>query len=57
MISKSLKFWHNWFHRKEEQPELPPQDVATAAERRHPSAITVRAALRQKQKLNKAVTQ
>jgi len=57
MISKSLKFWHNWFHRKEEQPELPSQDVATAAERRHPSAITVRAALRQKQKLNKAATQ
>lgn len=56
MMSKSLKFWHNWFHRKEERSDAAPEEAATA-ERRHPPMITVRAAMRQKQKMNKTAAQ
>lgn len=56
MISKSLKFWHNWLHRNEERSDMTAEDTA-AVERRHPATITVRAVMRQKQKMNKTATQ
>lgn len=57
MISKSLKFWHNWFQRKEVPPEAQDGEESAVSGRKHPAAITVRAAMRQKQKLNKAAAQ
>ena len=54
MIMKSFKFWQSWFRRDEQEantPERTPDDVAT---RKPPATITVRAAMRQKQKLSRA---
>ncbi len=56
MSLKSLKFWHNWFQRKasETDPLIP---ANPEAERKHPSPVTIRAALRQKQKMTKMPAQ
>ena len=57
MSLKFLKFWHGWFDAK------PADDIdQTAAaeqtrERKPPATITVRTALRQKQKMSKAAAQ
>ena len=54
MMSKVLKFWHSLFPRPAEQPEHPQPETADTPARRHPPAIVVRTALRQKQKMLKA---
>ena len=54
MIMKSLKFWRNWFHREEPDAADPDQMSNHAPVRKPPAAITVRAAMRQKQKMAKA---
>ena len=54
MIMKSLKFWRNWFHREEPAAADPNQIREDTPVRKQPAAITVRAAMRQKQKLAKA---
>ena len=49
-MMKSLKFWQNWFHRAETVPAVPVPVSGVDVERKHPSHIQVRAALRQKQR-------
>jgi len=53
MILKTLRFWQNWFHREEPVTEPPAKSQDDTVSRRPPAAITVRAAMRQKQKLAK----
>lgn len=57
MSLKSLKFWHNWFQPKSAPMEPPSPPEAGEEQRRHPAAITIRTALRQKQKMSKAAAQ
>lgn len=47
---KSLKFWHNWFHRQEPVADMPGPGPGIPSERKPLSHIAVRAALRQKQR-------
>lgn len=55
MLSKVVKFWHSLFPPSPELPQDPQPDAAAHdVARKHHSAIAVRTALRQKQKLSKA---
>lgn len=53
MMSKVLKFWHGWFRPQAESVEHSQAGPDAPDERRHPSAIVVRTALRQKQRASR----
>ena len=57
MMLKSLKFWHNWFKRAEPPQDEMQADSTAVDQRKHPSAVTIRAALRQKHRTQKAPAQ
>jgi len=54
MMTKVLKVWHSWFPRDAEAEDTRNAAAPEVGERKTPSTLVVRTAMRQKQKLAKA---